>query len=116
MKKLMREHFLPPNYYEQVLYGTYQNCRQWICSIADYVEEFHRLGARTNLAENEYHLITRFIEGLRMDVKEKVKLQQFHYLSDVILFVETVKEMNENHFKKAPRKSHREENSSKKKK
>ncbi|TYK31395.1 serine/threonine-protein kinase TIO-like [Cucumis melo var. makuwa] len=64
MKKLMKARFLPPNY-EQILYNQYQNCRQGTRTIADYIEEFHRLGARTNLVENEQHLIARFIGGLR---------------------------------------------------
>lgn len=69
MKRLMKERFLPPNY-EQTLYNRYQNCRQGSWTVADFVQEFHRLGARTNLAGNEQHLSARFVGGLRMDIKE----------------------------------------------
>ena len=92
MKKLLKARFLPPNY-EQTLYSQYQNCCQSTRSVADYIEEFHRL-ERTNLSENEQHQIARFIRGLRFDIKEKVKLQSFQLLSEAVSFAETVKEMN----------------------
>ncbi|KAA0054761.1 uncharacterized protein E6C27_scaffold437G00390 [Cucumis melo var. makuwa] len=52
MKKLLKVRFLPPNY-EQTLYNQYQNCRQGTRTVADCIEEFHRLSARINLSENE---------------------------------------------------------------
>ena len=72
----MKSRFLPPNY-KQTLYNQYHNCRQGARTFADYIEKFHRLGARTNLMENEKHLIVWFVGGLRFDIKEKVKLQPF---------------------------------------
>ncbi|KAA0037938.1 uncharacterized protein E5676_scaffold154G00410 [Cucumis melo var. makuwa] len=98
MKKLMKQRFLPPNY-EQTLYTQYQNCRQGYRKTAEYIEEFHRLGARTNLMESEQHLIARFTGGLRMDLREKVKLQRFQWLSEVIAYPETVEEMVESQSK-----------------
>ena len=92
MKKLLKARFLPPNY-EQTLYNQYQNCRQDTRSVVDYIEEFHRLSARTNLSENERHQIARFVGGLRFDIKEKVKLQPFRFLSEAISFAEIVEEM-----------------------
>ena len=68
----MKAHFLPPNY-EQTLYNQYHNCRQGTRIIADYIEEFQRLGARINLMENE-HLIAWFVEGLRFDIRNKGKI------------------------------------------
>lgn len=58
----MKDRFLPTND-EQILYNQYQNCRQANRSVIDYVEDFHRLRARTNLAENEQHFIARFVGG-----------------------------------------------------
>ena len=65
-KKLMKARFLPPNY-EQTLYNQYQSCRQGGQAIADYFEELHHLGARTNLVENEQHPIARFVGGERRE-------------------------------------------------
>ncbi|KAA0050434.1 uncharacterized protein E6C27_scaffold175G00240 [Cucumis melo var. makuwa] len=57
----------------------YHNCQEGARKVADYIEEFHRLGARTNLMENKQHLIVRFVGGLRFDVKEKANLSKcFH--------------------------------------
>ena len=74
----------------------------------DYIEVFHRLGARTNLMESEQRLIARFVGALRMDIKEKVKLQPFSWLSEASPFAETMEEMNERRSKKATRKESRE--------
>ena len=92
MKKLLKERFLPPNY-EQTLYNQYQNCRQGTRTVTEYIEEFHRLSARTNLSENEQHQIARFVGGLRFDIKEKVRLQPLRFLSEAISLAETVEEM-----------------------
>lgn len=55
MERLMKERFFPPNY-EQILHNQYQKCKQGR-SIGGHIEKFHRLGALTNLAESEHHLI-----------------------------------------------------------
>ncbi|TYJ96333.1 uncharacterized protein E5676_scaffold1970G00410 [Cucumis melo var. makuwa] len=83
MKKLMKQRFLPPNY-EQDQYTQYQNCRWGSRKTAEYIKEFHRLGARTNLMENKQHLISRFTGGLRMNLREKVKLQCLVYKKRIV--------------------------------
>ena len=55
------------------------------------------------MMENEQHLIARFVGGLLMDIKEKVKLQPFNWISKAISFAETVEEIDELHFKNASR-------------
>ena len=87
MKKLMKQRFLPPNY-EQTHYTPSR-----ILKITEYIEKFHRLGAPTNLMKNEQHLIVRFIRGLQMDLREKVKLHRFQWLSEAIAYAETIEEM-----------------------
>ena len=101
-EKIMKTRFLPFNY-EQTLYNQYHNCWQGARIVADYIEEFHRLGARTNLMENEQHLIARFVGGLRFDIKEKVKLQPFLNLADVITYTESVEEIIDLNLKKNTR-------------
>lgn len=95
MKRLMKDRFLPTNY-EQILYNQYQNLQQGARSVTEYTEDFHRLGARTNLPESEQHLIARFLGGLRSDIKEKVKLQPLGFLTDAISLAETVEEHYKN--------------------
>ena len=114
MKKLLKARFLPPNY-EQTLYNQYQNCRQGVRTVAEYIEEFHRLSARTNLSENEQHQAARFVGGLRFNIKEKVRLQPFRFLSEAISFAETVEEMIAIRSKNLNRRSAWETNSTKSK-
>ncbi|KAA0040321.1 RNA-directed DNA polymerase-like protein [Cucumis melo var. makuwa] len=104
MKKLLKAHFLPPNY-EQTLYNQYQNCHQGSRTVAEYIEEFRRLSAGTNPSENEQHQIARFIGALRFDIKEKVKLQPFRFLSEAISLAETVEEMLTAQLKSTSRKN-----------
>lgn len=71
--------------------------------MAEYTEEFHRLGARTNLVGSENQLIARFVGGLQSDIKEKVKTHPLIFLSDAISLAETVEEMNEEQSRKSAR-------------
>ena len=43
--------------------------------------------------ENEQHLIAQLVEGLRFDIKEKVKLQPFLSLVDAITYAKSVEEV-----------------------
>ena len=63
------------------------------------MEEFHRLDARTDLAEIEQELIARFVGGLRSDIKEKVALQLLGFLPDGITLVTRFEDMNDSCFK-----------------
>ncbi|TYK30863.1 transposon Ty3-I Gag-Pol polyprotein isoform X1 [Cucumis melo var. makuwa] len=106
-----------PVSYPQIMnrhYSQYQNCRQGSQLVAEYIEEFHRLGARINLSENEQHQIARFIGGLRFDIKEKVKLHSFRVLSEAISLAETVEEMMTVRLKNSNRRTAWETNPSKK--
>lgn len=91
MLRLMRERFLPANF-EQLLYEQYQKCRQGFKNVADYTEEFHRLGARTNLAETEDYKIARFIDGLRDDIQDQMDIQPFGLLNDAITMATKIEE------------------------
>lgn len=71
MRKLMIEHFLPPDY-EQTLFSRYQHCRQANRTIHEYVIEFHKLVARVDVRETENQKISRFIDGLRTNIQDEV--------------------------------------------
>ena len=73
MKKLMKTRFLPPDY-EQILYQQYQNCKQLSRSISAYTEEFYRLQTRLDLNESEAYSISRYKNGLRWDIEEKLSV------------------------------------------
>ncbi|XP_022138328.1 uncharacterized protein LOC111009540 isoform X2 [Momordica charantia] len=91
MLRLMRERFLPPNF-EQLLYQPYQRCRQGFKTIADYTEAFHRLGAKTNIAETEDYKIARFVDGLREDIQDQMDIQPIHLLTDAIVMATKIED------------------------
>ena len=68
---------------------------------------------KNQLMKNE-NLIAQFVEGLRFDIKEKVKLQPFFSLSDVLTYAELVEEINELNSKKSIRRGSWNTNSSSK--
>lgn len=65
----MRATFLPHNY-TRALYQQFQNLRQGTRFVDDYNAEFYQLKARTDLAETEDQLVSRYIGGLREEFKD----------------------------------------------
>lgn len=71
MKQMTIAQFLPPDY-EQVLYQQYLHCQQGTWLISEYKEEFYWLNVRNNLPEPESHKITRYVDGLRAEIKDSM--------------------------------------------
>ena len=67
MRRLIKERFLPEDY-EQHLFAKFLKCKQGTRTVSDYSSEFMRLLARTEIAESEQQLVTRFIDGLNTDI------------------------------------------------
>ncbi|CAA6656598.1 unnamed protein product [Spirodela intermedia] len=53
--------------------------------VIEYIEKFYRLSSRVDLTEFESYMIFRFKSGLRWDIEEKVALQSFFKLNDVVM-------------------------------
>ena len=94
MKKLLKNRFLPPDF-EQVLYQQFQSCRQGNRSIPQYTEEFYRLKTRLDLNESEAFSIARYKEGLKWEIEERLAVQSFHILDDVVLAAQCVEQLME---------------------
>ncbi|CAA7030668.1 unnamed protein product [Microthlaspi erraticum] len=75
LKKHMRRNFLPYNY-ERTLYTKLQNLRQGSRSVEEYATDFFQLISRATLLETEDQLVSRFIGGLRNQLR--LTLQQFN--------------------------------------
>ncbi|XP_057509150.1 uncharacterized protein LOC130791839 [Actinidia eriantha] len=90
MRKLMEERFLPPDY-QQELFRQYQECRQGVRTNDAYTEEFYRLSARNNLPESEDQQIARFVNGLRVAIRDQVSLQTLYSLNEAVMLAKKVK-------------------------
>lgn len=83
MKRLLKTRFLLSDY-EQILYQQLQQCRQRYRSVADYTEEFYRLGARVDLQESEQQQVARYIGGLKEAIQDQLALKSIWTLSDAV--------------------------------
>ena len=74
MKRLLKSHFLPPNY-EQYLFSQFQHCTQDNKFVHQYHANFLRLLARNSIMETDAQLVSRFLDGLREPIQEKMDCQ-----------------------------------------
>ena len=83
MKRLMADWFLPPDY-QQELFRQYRDCRQGTRTVNEYMKEFDRLVNRNDLEETEDQRISRFIDGLRVSIRDQVCLQTLYTLNKAV--------------------------------
>ncbi|KAI5324524.1 hypothetical protein L3X38_033597 [Prunus dulcis] len=83
MKSLMMERFLPTDY-EQILYRMYLGCAQGNRSVSEYTEEFMRLAERNHLTETDNQKVTRYNNGLKISIQEKIGMQNIWTLQEAI--------------------------------
>src|SRR3954466_12925967 len=77
----MRERFRPPDY-EQNLFQLYQNSEQGTKSIHDYSADFLRLADRNNLMETPDQQVSRFMNGFKTLIRDKMGLQPIYRFED----------------------------------
>ena len=94
MKKLLKICFLPPDF-EQVLYQQFQSCRQGNRYVPQYTKESYRLKTRLDLNESEAFSITRYKEGFKWEIDERLAVQSFHNLDDIVLAAQRVEQLME---------------------
>lgn len=66
--------------------SSYQNCRQGIRIVSDYIEEFYRLNSHNNMSETEGQQVARFVGGLCLAIQDKVSLHSVWTLLEAINF------------------------------
>ncbi|XP_020419382.1 uncharacterized protein LOC18777367 [Prunus persica] len=73
LRKHMRSTFLPPNY-SKLVYQQLQNLRQGNHTVGEYTTEFYELVARSDLAETDEQLESRYIGGMRVQFQDTLNL------------------------------------------
>ncbi|GJS61835.1 transposon ty3-I gag-pol polyprotein [Tanacetum coccineum] len=81
MERELRRRFLPPNH-DKILFNLLQNCAQGKRSMEVYTAEFHRLSSRNDLSEIESQQVTRYINGLRPEIQDRISLVPVYTLDD----------------------------------
>lgn len=83
MKQLLRARFLPPDY-AQILYRQYQSCQQENRTVNEYTEEFYRLEARINLPESEEQPVAKYVDGLRLGIRDLLRLRDIYSVIEAV--------------------------------
>lgn len=73
MKQKLKEKYLP-TYYRSQLVEQLLNLRQSTSSVSDYLARFEELMLRCEIDEEPFITVSRFVNGLRVDIKREVTL------------------------------------------
>lgn len=81
MLKHLNARFMPSDY-QQKLFREFQNLKQKESSISTYTEEFMKLQIRTNLQEDEEHVVARYINRLRFQLQNELGLLKVNIVDE----------------------------------
>ena len=83
MKAKWQDKYIPPSYKSQ-LFSTMINLKQMTLSVAAYSAKFEeaRLRCSEFHADDQFAVCTRFVNGLRFDIQQMVRLHAPHTLDD----------------------------------
>ena len=83
MKAVMRKRFVPNHYYRE-LYNKLQTLRQGSKTVDEYYKEMEIAMIRANIVEDREATMARFLAGLHWDIRDKVELQHYVELEDMV--------------------------------
>ena len=83
MKSVMRKRFVPSHYYRE-LYNKLQGLKQGNRSVDEYYKEMEVAMIRANVEEDREATMARFLVGLNWEVRDKVELQHYVELEDMV--------------------------------
>ena len=83
MKSVMRKRFVPRHYYRD-LHNKLQYLKQGNRSVEEYYWEMEVAMIRANVREDRESTMARFLAGLNMDIADKVELQHYVEMEDIL--------------------------------
>ncbi|XP_071912236.1 uncharacterized protein [Coffea arabica] len=89
LKGMMRTRFVPNHYYRD-LYQRLQTLTQGTRSVDEYHKEMEILMLRADVQEDKEATMARFLNGLRPDIAEKVELEHYLELHELVAKAEKV--------------------------
>ena len=69
----MRAKFLPKDYH-LILYRQVHNLKQILLTVREYTEELYKVNLREGYVEESSYKASRYVNGLRMDIQEELKM------------------------------------------
>jgi hypothetical protein len=78
----LKEKFIPKDY-QINLFRRMQNLRQKGMTVKEYTEEFYRLNIRVGQRERDEEKVSRYINGLRYDIQDKINMATVRTVEDV---------------------------------
>lgn len=89
LKGMMRTQFVPSHYYRD-LYQRLQTLTQGTRSVDEYHKEMEILMLRADVQEDKEATMARFLNGLRPEIVEKVELEHYLELHELVAKTEKV--------------------------
>ena len=83
MKAVMRKRFVPRHYYRD-LHNKLQYLKQGNRSVEEYYREMEVAMIRANVQEDRESTMARFLAGLNTDIADKVELQYYVEMEDML--------------------------------
>ena len=89
MKRIMRKRFVPSHYYRSV-HQSLQSLKQGSKTVDEYFKEMEVLMIRANIEEDREATMARFLAGLNREIDDRVELQHYVELEDMVHVAEKV--------------------------
>lgn len=81
MKARLHENFIPLNF-AQSIFMQFNTLQQGNRNAIDYTEDFYKLMARNSIQELEEQFVARYVNGLKLTIRDEVEMQQLWRIND----------------------------------
>ncbi|XP_038985543.1 uncharacterized protein LOC120111737 [Phoenix dactylifera] len=101
MKEKLKEKYLPLSYQADLL-DRWNNLRQGSRTATDYIAQFDEFMMRSNIAEDERMILSRFRRGLNDELRKELVLREVATLDQAYTFVQNYEQFSKSMFARRP--------------